>query len=139
MKYSSSANFTSYVQLTVIPNVGCSDDDWRSAHPSPAGRVALVKRGICAFRQKGLLATKYKAAALLLYNDGVTPNRMAPLIVGLAQDNNIPALFLSFSTGQALAALANNRETNAAIKMVINTKAVCMLHFSTYNRVEERH
>ena len=72
-----------------------TDDDWRNAKPSPAGRVALVKRGICVFRDKVALAKKYNAKAVLLYNDGASPDRVAPIEISLAQDNVVPALFLS--------------------------------------------
>ena len=96
VQYSTSANFTDYVELTVIPNVGCSDDDWLNASPSPAGRVALVKRGDCTFAEKAALAAKYNVAALLIYNDGTAPDRIPPIYISLGQNNTLPALFLSF-------------------------------------------
>ncbi|CAF4400856.1 unnamed protein product, partial [Rotaria magnacalcarata] len=85
------------MQLTAIPNVGCTDDDWQKALPPPEGRVALLKRGMCSYRDKAKYATRYKVAAILFFNDGILPDRVSPLEVNLAQDNTLPALFLSFS------------------------------------------
>ncbi|CAF4406879.1 unnamed protein product [Rotaria sp. Silwood2] len=70
--YSTSVDISSNVLLTVIPNLGCSDDDWLSVRPSPAGIVAPVKRGDCTVESKARLASKYNVAALLIYNDGTT-------------------------------------------------------------------
>jgi hypothetical protein len=122
VKYSTSAKFLNNVDLTVIPNVGCSDDDWQKANPPPQGRVALVKRGICFFADKAALAAKYNVAALLLYNDGASPDRIAPIETSLGQDNAIPALFLSFSVGQALADATQDTSKNTKIQLVIDTK-----------------
>ncbi|CAF3442452.1 unnamed protein product [Rotaria socialis] len=120
VQHTRSANFSDYVDLTVIPNVGCSDADWRKASPPPAGRVVLVKRGDCTFVEKGELASKYKAAALLLYNDGTAPDRMAPLFVTLGENNTLPALFLSFDLGQKLATAATEmRAGNVRAKLNI--------------------
>ncbi|CAF3901669.1 unnamed protein product [Rotaria sp. Silwood2] len=122
VKYSASANLSNNMQLTVIPNVACSDDDWLKASLPPQGRVALVKRGICAFQDKAILAAKYNVAALLLYNDGTLPDRVSPLEVNLAQNNALPALFLSFTIGQALVNAAQNASINTTVELVINVK-----------------
>ncbi len=122
VKYSTSAKFSDYVELTVIPNVGCSDDDWQKADPPPTGRVALVKRGICLFRDKAALAAKYNVAAVLLYNDGMSPDRVSPIEISLAQENTVPALFLSFTVGQALANAASDTSKNARVQLVIDTQ-----------------
>ncbi|CAF0912289.1 unnamed protein product [Rotaria sp. Silwood1] len=122
VKYSTSANFSSSIQLTVIPNVGCSDDDWQKATLPPQDRVALVKRGICGFQDKAILAAKYNVDALLIYNDGESPDRVSPLEVNLAQDNAIPALFLSFTVGQVLVNAAKNSSTNITVQLIIDVK-----------------
>ena len=49
VKYSTSVKLLNNAELTVIPNVGCADEDWRRANPSPEGRVALVKRWNMSF------------------------------------------------------------------------------------------
>jgi hypothetical protein len=122
VKYSTSVTLLNNVELTAIPNDGCSEADWEKANPSPRGRVALVKRGTCVFRDKAALAAKYNVAAILLYNDGTSPDRVPPIEVSLAQDNNIPALFVSFTVGQALVNAAQNRSQNASVRLVIDAK-----------------
>jgi hypothetical protein len=122
VKYSTSIKFLDNTELTVIPNVGCTDDDWQKADPAPKGRIALVKRGICLFRDKAALAAKYNVAALLLYNDGASPDRVPPIEVSLAQDNTVPALFLSFPVGQALANAAQDTSQNVQVQLVIDVK-----------------
>jgi hypothetical protein len=119
--YSTSAKLLDY-DITVIPNVGCSDDDWRNATPSPVSRVALVKRGECTFVEKAALAAKYNVAALLIYNDGATPDRIAPIEISLGQDNTVPTLFLSFPVGQALANATQDTSKNTKVQLVIDTK-----------------
>ncbi|CAF2767486.1 unnamed protein product [Rotaria sp. Silwood2] len=118
IQYTASANFLDYVELTVIPNLGCSDDDWQKATPSSQDRVALVKRGNCTQVEKAALASKYNAAALLIYNDGEAPDRMAPMIIALEDNNNLPALFLSFQLGQKLADAARMKSGN--VRILIN-------------------
>jgi hypothetical protein len=119
-QFSTSANLND-VLLTAIPNVGCEDADWLAAQPSPAGLVALVKRGICTFENKAFLASKYNVAALLIYNDGSTPSNIQPILVNLGQNNRIPALFLSYTVGEALAAAANDPTQTATVRLTILT------------------
>ena len=119
VKYSPGANFNDFIELSVIPNVGCTDEDWENARPSPSRRIALVKRGVCLFRDKAALAAKYGAAGVFLYNDGLTPDRIDPIEVGLGQENNIPALFLSFTVGQALANAALAFGSNVRVRFRI--------------------
>ena len=120
IQYTTSTPTPSYTELSVIPNLGCSDADWRQARPSSANRVALVKRGECTFAEKAALASKYNVRALLIYNDGVSPDRMSPIFVTLGQNNTLPALFLSFSLGQRLVNSARNGSTN--IRVLIDIK-----------------
>jgi hypothetical protein len=122
IQFSTAANFPTFAELSVIPNVGCTDADWQNASPPAAGRVALVKRGVCAFDEKGVLAAKYNITGLLIYNDGATPDRMAPIAIGLGQENFIPALFLSYTVGKALADAAVNASTNTGVRLIINVQ-----------------
>jgi hypothetical protein len=124
MDYTTSTNFTGYLELTVIPNVGCSDDDWGNAVPSPAGRVALVKRGDCNFAGKSALASKYNAVALLVYNDGTTPDRISIISGTLDENNTLPALFLSFPLGQTLADAAQRTPGNVTVSINIDRRYV---------------
>ncbi|CAF1446827.1 unnamed protein product [Rotaria sp. Silwood1] len=119
-QYTKSVNFADYVPISVIPNLGCSDADWLAVNPSPNGRVALVKRGNCSFINKAVLASKYNVAALLLYNDGTSPNSMAPIYVSLGQNNELPALFLSYTLGQELADAAQDPSNNVGVRITIS-------------------
>ncbi|CAF5141192.1 unnamed protein product, partial [Rotaria magnacalcarata] len=119
--YTTSANISSDILITAIPNLGCPDDDWLVARPAPAGLVAIVKRGGCAFQSKGTLASKYNVAALLLYNDGITPSNMRPTKINLGQNNRVPALFLSYDLGKSLVTAANDPSQVATIRLTILT------------------
>ncbi len=120
MQYTTSANFISDVLLTVIPNLGCSDEDWLAARPPPAGLVALVKRGDCTFVSKAQLAAKYNVAALLIYNDGA-PGNTLPILANIGQNNRLPALFLSYALGQSLVDAANDPTRIASVRLIIET------------------
>ena len=119
---SGAANFPDFVPISVIPNVGCSDADWSSATVPPAGRVALVKRGVCAFDEKGELAAIYNVSGLLLYNDGASPDRFSPMAISLGQDNTLPALFLSYAVGQALVDAALDPSNNVSVQLTIDVQ-----------------
>lgn len=123
VQYSTSISITNDMALTVIPNLGCTDEDWLAARPTPTGIVALVKRGDCTFESKALLATKYNVAALLIYNDGATSNsnNMQPIYINLGQNNRIPALFLSHNLGQSLANAVNDPTKTATVRLTIAT------------------
>jgi hypothetical protein len=121
MDYSGSDNFTNPVRLTAIPNVGCNDSDWLAATPPAANSVALVKRGICAFIDKSLLAAKYGVAGLLIYNDGATPERNPPISASVDQDTTFPALFLSYQIGTTLVNATQDLTTNASVRIRIST------------------
>ncbi|CAF4298595.1 unnamed protein product [Rotaria sp. Silwood2] len=120
VEYSTAINLTDFITLTVIPNFGCLDEDWISANPSPTDRIVLVKRGICDFIQKAVLATKYHAKSLLLYNDGRSSSRNDPLAISLSQANEIPALSLSFNLGLELINALENPTTNTSVRIIID-------------------
>ncbi|CAF4194055.1 unnamed protein product [Rotaria sp. Silwood2] len=115
--YSTSLAFSDFVPLTAIPNYGCSDADWLAASPTPTGHVALVQGGDCNFAEKSTIAAKYHPIALLFYNDATFPQ---PMIFSLFQTNELPALFLSYYLGQALADAARNPSWNASVHINID-------------------
>jgi hypothetical protein len=121
VKYSTSINNSpGFIGLVAIPNVGCSEDDWTRVNV--AARVAIVRRGTCTFREKALFAAKYNVAALLLYNDGASPDNIPPIEVSLAQNNTVPALFLSFTVGNTLYNASQYPATNASVQLVIDLR-----------------
>lgn len=86
--------------LAVVGRYGCSLADWNM---TKEGDVALVRRGICTFTQKIFLAMSKRASACLIYNDGLTIDRLGPLNNTRAPSNNtLPALFLSYEAGMRL-------------------------------------
>ncbi|GHF23829.1 amidohydrolase [Streptomyces mashuensis] len=79
---------------------GCDLDDYASG--SFAGKIALVKRGSCTFKQKEEVAAKAGAVGLILYNhSGTTPVHGS---VGGPENAHIPAGGISLADGEALAA-----------------------------------
>jgi hypothetical protein len=121
VKYSTTSNISNVFGLTVIPNGGCTEADWNNASVSPSGRVALIKRGgTCAFSGRAAQAPKFNVAGLLFYNDGTLPDRFSPIEVSLAQENALPALFLSYSAGEALANAALSTSTNVTVQLGID-------------------
>ena len=69
-----------------------------------AGNIALVQRGTCAFAVKALNAQAAGASAVIIFNQGNTPDR-EPLIVGTLAPStaSIPVVGASFADGTALA------------------------------------
>jgi hypothetical protein len=115
VNYSTSIDLTRY-NFVVVPNQGCDESDWSSV----IGRAALViAGGPCTFAEKGVLANKYNATALLYYNNGLTTSSLAPSIVRLRQANQLPALFLSYAAGQELISAINTTNGNANILLKI--------------------
>ena len=120
-QYSRPANLDD-APISVIPNVGCNESDWKSVNPSPLNRVALVKRGQCTFLEKASLAAQFNVSALLLYNDGDGADRMSPIFVSLGDKNELPALFLSYNAGKQLADAANDQTKRVRIRMTIDVR-----------------
>ena len=69
-----------------------------------AGNIALIQRGGCSFALKATNAQAAGAAAMILFNQGNTPDR-EPLIVGTLAPATptIPVVGASFANGSALA------------------------------------
>lgn len=86
--------------LSIVTRLGCYIDDWKYIKP---GDVALVRRGNCTFHQKIYIAMNKQASACLIFNDGLTFDRLEPLNFTRAPRNNtIPVLFLSYEAGMRL-------------------------------------
>jgi hypothetical protein len=121
-KYSTSAVYAEEVELTAIPSLGCTDEDWQQANPPANGRAVLVKRGNCTFIQKADFALKYNASALLIYNSGDSVDNMRPVGINLGQNNTLPALSLSYAVGQNLTSLMQNATNNVSVYLGINVR-----------------
>ena len=97
------ANVTA-VDINLVPprasTSGCEAADFAGF---PAGNIALIQRGTCTFAAKALNAQAAGASAVIIFNQGNTPDR-EPLIIGtLAPDTaTIPVVGASFADGAAL-------------------------------------
>lgn len=80
---------------------GCEAADFAGF---PAGQIALVQRGTCSFAAKALNAQAAGASAVIIFNQGNSPDR-EPLIVGTLAPSTttIPVVGASFADGVALA------------------------------------
>ncbi|CAF0822339.1 unnamed protein product [Rotaria sp. Silwood1] len=86
--------------LSVVARLGCYLKDWNT---TKEGDVALVRRGNCTFTDKILLAMNKRVSAFLVYNDGLTMERLEPLNnIRAPRNNTLPALFLSYAAGMHL-------------------------------------
>lgn len=69
------------------------------------GKIAFVVRGVCGFITKYQTAQAAGAKAIVVYNDGADPTRVAPIVMGgLDNTVTIPGLMISSTAGQQLLA-----------------------------------
>lgn len=80
---------------------GCEAADFAGF---PPGNIALIQRGTCEFDVKVLNAQAAGASAVIIFNQGNTPDREG-LIIGTLGDTvaTIPVVGASFANGEALA------------------------------------
>jgi len=72
-----------------------------------SGNVAFVMRGVCGFIDKYLNAQAAGAKAIVVYNDGATPDRVDPIVMGGLDDRvTIPGLMVASTTGTKLLPVA---------------------------------
>ena len=85
---------------------GCEAADFAGF---PAGNIALVQRGTCTFAAKALNAQAAGATAVIIFNQGNTPDREGLVTGTLAPATaSVPVIGASFAAGTALA-LAGSR------------------------------
>lgn len=94
------------VDINLVPprasTSGCEAADFAGF---PAGNIALVQRGTCPFAQKVANAQAAGATAVIIFNQGNTPDREALVIGTLAPlTATVPVVGASFADGTALAA-----------------------------------
>ena len=93
------------VDINLVPprasTSGCEAADFAGFLP---GNIALVQRGTCSFAQKALNAQAAGASAVIIFNQGNSPDR-EPLIIGTLAPATatIPVIGASFADGVALA------------------------------------
>jgi Zn-dependent M28 family amino/carboxypeptidase len=95
---------------------GCEDADFAGF---PAGAIALVQRGTCAFLDKAVNAAEAGAAAVIIMNEGNTPERtdldFDPIVAG----TTIPVAAVSAPAGVELANGATNGSTGTTIRLKV--------------------
>ncbi|WP_127793114.1 M28 family peptidase [Agromyces sp. LHK192] len=88
---------------------GCEPEDFAGlGFDAPGVQIALVQRGTCEFGVKARNAQDAGAEAVILFNQGNTPERSGPLVGTLFGVNteplDVPVVGASFADGVALAA-----------------------------------
>ncbi|HEY6134757.1 MAG TPA: M28 family metallopeptidase, partial [Rubrivivax sp.] len=88
----------------VMPRASTSGCEAADFAGFPAGNIALVQRGTCTFALKAENAQAAGASAVIIFNQGNTPDR-EPLIIGTLAPfvATIPVIGASFADGEALA------------------------------------
>ena len=128
MQFSASKNASvTFVRLTAVPGVGCTDDEWQNVASTVNGTVALVKRGLCSNIVKGQMAAKYAAAGLLVYNRGdppESPDEQRPFDAAIEQRTEYPALYLSHTLGMILVNASLNSSANASVSITVVVKTL---------------
>jgi len=92
------------VDINLVPprdsTSGCEAADFAGF---PAGNIALIQRGTCPFAVKAQNAEAAGASAVIIFNQGNTPQREDLIIGSLAPSTaNIPVVGASFANGVAL-------------------------------------
>lgn len=84
---------------------GCEAADFAGLDFSGLSDIALIQRGTCTFADKALNAQAAGAEAVVIFNQGNTPEREGLIVGTLGGDNvvGIPVVGASFADGAALA------------------------------------
>ncbi len=106
------------VDINLVPprasTSGCEAADFVGF---PTGNIALIQRGTCTFADKAVNAQAAGASAVIIFNQGNTPDR-EPLIVGTLVPSSapitIPVVGASFADGEALPRPARRRTSRSS-------------------------
>lgn len=86
--------------IPAVPANGCGP---LSNAAQVSGNLAFIVRGTCGFIDKYLNAQAAGARAIIVYNDGADPTRVAPITMGgLDARVTIPGLMISSTDGQKI-------------------------------------
>ncbi len=90
---------------------GCEADDFTGIDWSGPADIALVQRGTCNFGDKAFFAEQAGAEAVIIFNQGNSPDREALIVAdassrtdGTSVQHGIPVVGASFQQGVALSA-----------------------------------
>ena len=105
MSYAGSGDVTAPVQAVDVQlgpdntsDSGCEEEDFAGFTP---GNIALVQRGFCTFSDKAFFAQEAGASAVIIFNQGNTPDRTGLIAgtLGPDPDITIPALGTTYEQG----------------------------------------
>jgi hypothetical protein len=116
---------------------GCNADSY-PAGTDPAGKIALIERGLCTFAEKITKAYNNGAIGAIVYNNVRTPPdfeenliRMGPADPGLVP---IPGFFVARSSGLALRVTPVTVKIQAASFRALNDGVTALIQDGTLNR-----
>jgi hypothetical protein len=97
------------VDINLVPprasTSGCEPADFAALNFAGPADIALIQRGTCTFAVKAVNATAAGAEAVIIFNQGNTPDREELIVGTLApEEPGIPVVGASFDDGAALAA-----------------------------------
>lgn len=112
MTYSPSVDVTA--DLAIVSNLGCNAADYPG---DLTGKIALIKRGECAFSEKSVLAAAANAAAALVYNN--VPGSLSGTLGGVTPDHGSYVAIggISDSDGQTLLSAATKGAVTLSLKI----------------------
>src|SRR3954463_3019815 len=104
--------------LAVVPvddSPGCEPGDFADGRYD--GKIALVKRGSCAFLTKQLNAAAAGADGLLVYNNSPEPDEVSAGPLGVGASTVVPTAGLTRAEGEALTADAAAATVTLALEL----------------------
>jgi len=84
-------------QVIPVANLGCNATDYP---PEVNGKIALIRRGNCTASEK-IAAMPAGPKGAIIFNDGVTPDRVGLVILGLGAVD-IPVIAMSYPVAQLM-------------------------------------
>ena len=113
------------VDINLVPpratTSGCEAADFGGFTP---GNIALIQRGTCTFAVKALNAQAAGAIAVIIFNQGNTPDREGLIVGTLAPDSaNIPVVGASFADGAALSQTGSTAHIHVELATDVNVIA----------------
>jgi Zn-dependent M28 family amino/carboxypeptidase len=145
MEYSGAGDVTAAVVPTndiLIPSPGGSTSGCEAADfpASVAGKIALVQRGTCTFRQKADNAVAAGAVGVIIFNEGNSPDRQGVINGTLSPPQmSLPVLDASFAVGNELYSQVQAGQPVVHIKVtasVVTTPSQNVIADSTSGRAD---
>jgi Zn-dependent M28 family amino/carboxypeptidase len=116
------------VDINLVPprasTSGCEAADFAGLDFSGSSDIALIQRGTCTFAVKALNAEAAGAEAVIIFNQGNTPDRSGLIVGTLAPETvGIPVVGASFDQGVALAQPGSTATVSVVNKPQVNVLA----------------